>query len=36
MKVPEDTESPVVKYKIDASPEATIYIYEGTPGFKRD
>ncbi len=34
--VPEDTGSPVVKYKVDASAEATVYIYEATRGFKRD
>lgn len=33
---PEDTNSTVVLYKVDANPEATVYIYEGTRGFKRD
>jgi hypothetical protein len=36
MIVPEDTGTPTVTYKVDASPEATIYIYEATRGFKRD
>jgi hypothetical protein len=33
---PEDTNSTTVQYRVDASPDATIYIYEGTRGFKRD
>jgi hypothetical protein len=36
MIVPEDTGRPTVTYKVDASPDATIYIYESTRGFKRD
>lgn len=35
-KVPEDTGMPTVMYRVDASAESTIYIYEGTRGFKRD
>lgn len=35
-KVPEDTGRTVVTYRVDASPESTVYIYEGTRGFKRD
>jgi hypothetical protein len=34
--VPTDTGYPSVMYKVDASVESTIYIYEGTRGFKRD
>jgi hypothetical protein len=34
--VPEDTGKPTVPYKMDASPESTVYFYEGTRGFKRD
>lgn len=34
--VPEDTGNSTVVYKVDASVEATVYIYEVTRGFKRD
>jgi hypothetical protein len=33
---PEDTNTPTVLYRVDASPESTVYIYEATRGFKRD
>ncbi len=33
--VPDDG-TPIVQYRVDASPEASVYIYEGVRGFKRD
>jgi hypothetical protein len=36
VNAPEDTNTPTVLYKVDASPESTVYIYEATRGFKRD
>ena len=35
-KVPEDTGKAFVTYRVDASSQSNVYIYEGTRGIKRD